>query len=270
MKPFYLICTLVLGFCTICDGQRAPVYKWNWQADGIILAGSIAGHLGSQKLINNAQRATFSDLKQLDINGVWGFDRGAIFNNSASAAKLSDVFLYSSFALPMITQFDKGMQSDRGAIVGMMLETFLINHNITNFFKATTNRFRPYTYQTILNEQGYISSTARQSFVSGHTSNVAAATFFTAKVLTDLHPDSNLKPLIWTSAILIPATTGYLRYKAGKHFPSDVIAGYGVGALVGFLIPHFHKIKLPREGMKLNVGSVGGGGLGLSFSMRLD
>ena len=46
---------------------------------------------------------------------------------------------------------------------------------------------------------------------------------------------------MWSGAFLIPATTAYLRVKAGRHFPTDVIAGYATGAIVGYLIPHLHK-----------------------------
>ena len=269
MRCLFIV-LFVIGICPKCKCQKARTYNWNWKTDGAVLAGSIAGHFGSQVIINNAEKATFSDLKLLDKSSVWGFDRGALDNNSVRAAEISDIFLYSSFAVPLIAQFDKGASGDKGAILGMMFETFLINHAITSTFKGATNRFRPYTYGTLLNEQGYIPSSARQSFISGHTSNVAAASFFTAKVLSDLHPDSQWKPVIWASAILIPATTGYLRYRAGKHFPSDVIAGYGVGALVGFMIPHFHKIKLPNEDMNLTLGSVGGAGMGMSFTVQLN
>jgi membrane-associated phospholipid phosphatase len=34
---------------------------------------------------------------------------------------------------------------------------------------------------------------------------------------------------------------GYLRYLAGKHFPSDVIVGAFMGSVAGYLVPYFHK-----------------------------
>ena len=76
--------------------------------------------------------------------------------------------------------------------------------------------------------------------------------FFTAKTLTDYVDRPGVEAVAWTTAALLPAATGFFRYKAGKHFPSDVIVGYVVGATVGVLIPHLHKTD-PTEG---------GGGLG--------
>ncbi len=87
-----------------------------------------------------------------------------------------------------------------------------------------------------------LTKNTRRSFFSGHTSHVAASTFFTAKVLTDINPDGSNNSLYWITAATIPAITGYLRVKGGKHFPTDVIVGYAVGALVGILVPELHKI----------------------------
>jgi membrane-associated phospholipid phosphatase len=47
-------------------------------------------------------------------------------------------------------------------------------------------------------------------------------------------------PLAWGLAVAIPAWTGVERILAGKHFPTDVIAGYAFGALCGYLVPGIH------------------------------
>ncbi len=39
----------------------------------------------------------------------------------------------------------------------------------------------------------------------------------------------------------LPALTGYLRIRAGKHYPSDVLAGYALGALIGYAVPALHR-----------------------------
>ena len=71
-----------------------------------------------------------------------------------------------------------------------------------------------------------------------------------AKVVSDYHPNmkKGLKAIMWSGAVMIPATTAYLRVTAGRHFPTDVVAGFATGALVGFIIPHLHKkiVKNPH------------------------
>ena len=69
----------------------------------------------------------------------------------------------------------------------------------------------------------------------------AAATFLTAKVFSDLNPDSRAKPYVWAAAAVIPASVGYLRMKAGQHFITDNIVGYALGAGTGILVPQLHK-----------------------------
>ncbi len=82
---------------------------------------------------------------------------------------------------------------------------------------------------------------ARLSFFSGHASNTAAMSFFTAQTLVQNRPDMQNKGLVWATAATLPALTALWRVKAGKHFPTDVIVGYGIGALIGVLVPNLHR-----------------------------
>jgi len=65
---------------------------------------------------------------------------------------------------------------------------------------------------------------------------------------------SRWKPIVWTAAATIPAITGYLRVRGGRHFPTDVIGGYIVGAAVGCLVPHLHRTIKQAKPLTLNVG----------------
>ena len=101
----------------------------------------------------------------------------------------------------------------------------------------------------------------RRSFLSGHTSNTAAMTFFFAKVFTDTHPDVKNKAIVWSVAAAIPAAIGYLRFEAGRHFPTDVLAGYALGAAIGYLVPALHLSD------KVDLRPMGGLGFNLTFHM---
>jgi len=76
---------------------------------------------------------------------------------------------------------------------------------------------------------------------------VGTTTFFAAKVFSDYHPNSKLRPYLWTAAALATGTTGYLRYRSGRHFPSDILVGAAVGTLSGILVPQFHKVKFIKN-----------------------
>jgi membrane-associated phospholipid phosphatase len=68
--------------------------------------------------------------------------------------------------------------------------------------------------------------------------------FSLAMMYADYNPKSKLKPLVWSLCAAFPIATGALRYKAGKHFWTDVITGYVMGALIGVGVPYLHSQKL--------------------------
>jgi len=124
----------------------------------------------------------------------------------------------------------------------MYLETMLVNNSLTALSKTFFRRTRPYAYNDDVDLTLKLGKATRFSFFSGHTSNVAAASFFSAKVYSDNNPGSKMRNVYWGTAAIIPAIQGYLRVKGGKHFPTDVIVGYVVGAVAGILVPELHRI----------------------------
>ena len=57
---------------------------------------------------------------------------------------------------------------------------------------------------------------------------------------------------MWAVAASIPAVTGYLRVRAGRHYVTDVATGYALGAAIGWLVPTIHKnSKLQKSGIIL-------------------
>ncbi len=63
--------------------------------------------------------------------------------------------------------------------------------------------------------------------------------------MNDYHPNmkTGYKIAIWSFSAALPIATGYFRVKGGRHFPTDVITGYAIGAFAGWLIPELHKKK---------------------------
>lgn len=212
---------------------------------------------GSEYLKSVADKATPEDIMSLNRMDLWSIDRGATDNISLASANISDALLYGSLTLPALHLLAPKGREHTGVILAMTLESFLINDGITSFLKATTKRFRPFTYNPEVELEEKLGTGARYSFASGHTSNAAVFSFLTAKIFSDLYPDSKLKPFVWIAAASIPAMTGYLRVRAGRHFPTDTIAGYLIGASVGYLIPHLHKISTHDHAFRLGVNQFG-------------
>ncbi|MEM6726372.1 MAG: phosphatase PAP2 family protein, partial [Bacteroidota bacterium] len=124
------------------------------------------------------------------------------------------------------------------ALVGM-----LASYTLTDINKFWVRRKRPYVYGKSSYDGNPFGPESLKSFFSGHTGFTATNYFMTAKMFSDFYPDSNWRPVVWSTAAIIPAFTGWKRIQAGKHFTTDVIVGYLVGAAVGFFLPELHKIR---------------------------
>lgn len=204
-------------------------------------------------------------LADLSINRydqISGFDRLGTNIGNDKPRKLSDLMLNVGSGLPALLMLNRETRSDIPQIALLYAETMVITGGITSMTKAGFLRTRPYVLSPEWDPNQPLESGDRASFISGHTSLSAAGSFFFARVFSDYHPDSKLKPYVWGLAASIPAVTGYLRIKAARHFPSDVLAGYALGATVGYLVPTLHKKAILPKGMAM---SPTGQGLYLSY-----
>jgi membrane-associated phospholipid phosphatase len=128
-----------------------------------------------------------------------------------------------------------------GLVLGSLwFQTNLSTLMLTDLVKNSLRRNRPFVYNAQAPLIDRMESDARKSFFSGHASMTACNTFFAAKIWSDMHPNSKLKPWVWTAAAAVPAYAALQRVQAGKHYPSDVIVGLAVGAAMGYLIPQIH------------------------------
>ncbi|MCP4120140.1 MAG: phosphatase PAP2 family protein [Bacteroidetes bacterium] len=177
----------------------------------------------------------------LNADDINRFDRSATRNYSPAADKASDAIMNVSLVAPAFLMIDPKIRKDWKEISVITTETFIIGIGLTGITKKLVNRARPLAYNESLSIDDRIENGTLNSFMSGHTAATAMSTFMMATMIVHYHPDTRWKPLIWTLASGIPATTGMLRYKAGKHYFTDVLAGYTVGALTGYLIPTIHK-----------------------------
>lgn len=192
-------------------------------------------------------------VSELNANDVWFFDRHAAtqtysYTTRENAIKASDVVMNIMLMLPFGLALDKEVQKDWLNIMFLYLETQAVNLSFSYTGPLLATRERPFVYypEIPLDEKLKMGST--DSFFSGHTSTTAAASFFMAKVYTDLHPETEGKKwLFYAAALAPPAVVGYFRYKGLKHFPTDVLTGIAVGAASGILIPHLHKRKKEKN-----------------------
>ena len=236
--------------CPFCkDGvhlNESPYNKgFKTELPFLIASAGLMGSGLTLQSLNSTEPFSDNEVFNLDRNSVNPFDRPATFNWNPDAATTSDYLTIGAMLLPAFVLSTHHTRTDLGNLIVMGIEVGLINYGITLSVKNISNRTRPYVYNPDVPMEERTNSDSRKSFFSGHTSNAAAFSFFFAKVLSDYHPNmkTGLKITMWTVAVAVPTTTAYLRVESGKHFKTDVITGFVVGATTGWLIPHLHKKK---------------------------
>ena len=247
---------------SITSINAQKLYKTSWKKEAAIY-GSSVGFIASGLYIDSRRDPiTESTLSSLNSAGLSGIDQGTVNQFSNKASTQSDYFKNGIGLVPFSLLLSKQGRENASELLLMYTEVLAFNSGVTLFTKSAVGRYRPYAYNPDVPLDLKLTKTSRKSFISGHTSHVASLSFFTAKVFTDLYPESDFRYLVWAGAVATPAITAYLRLKAGRHFPTDVIAGYAVGALVGYFIPHLHKIT-----KESNIDIIGAeGGIGMMYT----
>lgn len=244
----FWVCFLVSS--TQIFAQSPTTYKFKPALD--ISIGAITIGAGTTALVKQKKNKPFTEY---EVNSL-AYDMNKLDYSSINRSYnkrihlTSDIGMMAAIASPLLLLADRKVRGEIKYIAPMWLETFALTYALTGMTKELVRRTRPYVYYDDVPMDKKIQKDARASFFSGHTSMTASSAFFTAKVFADMNPNSKWKPLVWTGAAILPAGVGFLRYSGGKHFWTDIITGYLVGAAVGILVPHLHRNRdVPQQGI---------------------
>jgi membrane-associated phospholipid phosphatase len=245
-KIIFTLTTLLLF--VEAQGQLfdSDVYNVNPWIDGPVTLAAIGTNFWGLKITDQKPHLDSLEINQLDVNDINSFDRSATRQDPSyveQALKISDIGMRGSFLLPALLMLDKEIRQDWAPVLLLFLQAEAITGSLFSWGAAMhIDRIRPLVYHPDVEYESKTFYRNKNSFFSGHTSTSATASFYTAKVYCDYHPELGPKKLIFYGLALIPpAFTGYYRYKGMKHFPTDVLTGLAVGAAVGILVPHLHK-----------------------------
>lgn len=248
MKNISLSLLIILLFFSNTKGQlfESEVYNVNPWIDGAITLAAFGMNTWGLHIADQKPMLDSAEIYSLDANDINAFDRSATQQDASKMSQAwdrSDIGMNVSFVLPILLMLDKEIRQDWAPVILLYLQAEGIAGTIWSWGAAIhIDRIRPLVYHPDVSYGDKTFLRNRNSFFSGHTSSSATASFFTAKVYCDYHPElGNKKFIFYGLAIIPPAFTGYYRYKGMKHFPTDVLAGIAVGAATGILVPHFHK-----------------------------
>ena len=233
MKNISLSLLIILLFFSNTKGQlfESEVYNVDPLVDGVITLAAFGMSQWGLTIADKKPLLDSIEISQLDANDINAFDRSATEQDASKMYEAWDMSGYGmtgSMLLPVLLLIDKEIRNDWAPVLLLYLQAEGMAGTIWAWGAAIhIDRIR------LRN---------RNSFYSGHTYTSATASFFTAKIYCDYHPElGNKKFIFYGLAIIPPAFTGYYRYKGMKHFPTDVLTGMAVGAATWILIPHFNK-----------------------------
>ena len=145
-------------------------------------------------------------------------------------------------------------QSLQTGLVDLMLyaETLALTQATTNLVKLAVRRPRPAAYREAEANRdnpdySNTETDSALSFFSGHASTTASLSA-TATYLAFARSPSSWRP--WATLVAGTGLTTFVsvqRVRAGKHFPTDVIAGAVAGAGIGIIVPHLHRTEEVKQ-----------------------
>ena len=275
MKKTILLSLILLfilqSFAQDKKKEKKKVYKLHYAIEIPITVGLFSFNYWGFTQLKQKDRITTAKINSLDKNDIWPVDRIA-FNQGASqrfnARNISDIAMNISIFLPALLYIDKEIRQSWFDIALLYLETQSLNSNLYTWGGPMfTDRIRPLAYYDEIPMDEKMEKGTTDSFFSGHVSWTAGASFFMAKVISDYHPELGAKKWwLFLAALAPPMFVGYNRIRGLKHFPTDVVMGTAVGAAVGVLNPHFHKIRNGKG--SVSVAPFAGEYSGLAFRMR--
>ena len=236
--------------------ERAPAGRARFHVDPIADTGLIGLSFGFGvvlELINSTGEIRPQQISpNFDRSQLIGIDRASITASpSKSAGTLSNLGLGAAIAFGFIDPVLSGVRESSvqtGLVDGMLYaESMSMTFAFTDMVKLAVRRPRPGAYiDAEANAQPGVpfdnpNTDSALSFFSGHAS-MTATVGATATYLAFTRSPKTARP--WITLGIATAVTTFVsieRVRAGKHFPTDVIAGAVAGAGIGIIVPHLHR-----------------------------
>ncbi len=220
-------------------------------ADSAMIAVSL-GFAGTLELINSTGEIRPQQIAQpFDRSQLFFLDRPAVAQTpDPRAGTYSTIGLGAAVAFAFVDPVLSGIR-EKSVQTGladafMYAESMSFSLAMTSIVKMAVRRPRPIAYidaEEHRNVPGYTnnSTDSALSFFSGHAA-ITATVGATATYLAFARAPHTARPWV-TLAVgtLLTTFVSVERVRAGKHFPTDVIAGSIAGAGIGVVVPHLHR-----------------------------
>ncbi|MCB0737910.1 MAG: phosphatase PAP2 family protein [Bacteroidetes bacterium] len=255
-KSLLVILVSVVSFGSIKANtqflQPKVAYKLKLRNEVLLIGSGVLTSAYGLWQNSRLQPLSLTELTALNPGAVNNFDSHVLGNWSTRSHIFSDAGLVSSFVLASGAALYYTFNSKRKlgrfitfAIIGVEANLLLLG--VTESFKNTVKRNRPYMYNENVPLEERLSAEGRRSFFSGHMAFTTCNAFLMNAFIQDYSQNQYLKIASSITSVALPAFVGFHRINGGKHFYTDVIAGFVVGGIAGVSMPTIHKKKSLKE-----------------------
>ncbi|MFS8068833.1 MAG: phosphatase PAP2 family protein [Byssovorax sp.] len=222
-------------------------------ADGAVLGIAAGFGILSDMIISTGELRPQQISPTFSTSQLLGIDRIAVTQQvDPNARTLSNIGLYAALSYTLVDTIATGFREDsrQAALVDGIIygEVLALTAGVTNLAKMAVRRPRPVAYIEAAahkNDPDYSNADTDSSlsFFSGHAANCGAVAGAATYLAFTRSPHSIRPWLTLAGGALLTTFVGYERVRAGAHFPTDVIAGAGIGVLVA----HLHREDTAKQ-----------------------
>ena len=231
-------------FCTTTNTSFAEgsPFAFHTAREAALLTTGLAGHLIGDWRVRNMDPARPEDLRRADLSPLDRWNAGT-WNPRADA--LSDLAAWGvggAMLYADLWHLARGESTRQPFLEDALIlaQAFAWNSALNLNVRAERVHPRPFVYGTAAPADERAKGQAAGAFYSGHAASAFLGAVYVSTVYPLRHPDFEHKGWLWAGSLTAATTAAALRVAAGKHFPSDMIAGAAMGSLVaaGFVQLH--------------------------------
>jgi membrane-associated phospholipid phosphatase len=244
VNPFVLraaFCVFCTTFVVETRAESSP-FDFSWPRETALLSTGLAGHFIGQYRLSRMSPARPEELRRADLFPVdrWNAGRWHPPSDLASdwlARGVGGAMIYAD-----IWHGARGVTSWQPLLEDVLIlsQAFAWSSAINLNVRTTRVHPRPFVYGDAAPASLRTKGEAAGGFYSDHAASAFLGAVYVSTVYPLRRPDFEHRGWLWAGTLTAATGVAVLRVTAGKHFPSDVLAGAAMGSLIGLGFVQLH------------------------------